>query len=167
LDLQKVIASEPYAADVAYKMNQDKPIDVREILYYLAVFDCTQYTANKHPVALFGRKEGIVKKFADQAAEKPESGDSFRILIKKAPEILKLRDEIEKRAVKFPVGRYKAGKNTRVRSESNRDNRLHFLNENADGKIPLGWIMPMLGGFRANVEWNRPKGSFSWIVPPE
>jgi hypothetical protein len=26
-------------------------------------------------------------------------------------------------------------------------------------------MMPMLAGFRANVLWNRPKGSFSWIVP--
>jgi hypothetical protein len=78
---------------------------------------------------------------------------------------LRLRDEIEKRAVAFPVGRYKAGKNTRVRSESNRDNNLRFLNESVDGKIPLGWIMPMLAGFRANVDWDKPKGSFTWIVP--
>jgi hypothetical protein len=165
--LQETIAGEPYADKVAYKMNEEKPIDVREILYYLAVFDCSEYTANRHPVALFGRKEGIVRTFADQAAKKPESGDSFRILIKKAPEILRLRDEIEKRAVAFPVGRYKAGKNTRVRSESNRDNNLRFLNENVDGKIPLGWIMPMLAGFRANVEWDKPKGSITWIVPIE
>jgi len=25
--------------------------------------------------------------------------------------------------------------------------------------------MPMLAGFRANVAWNKPKGSFSWIIP--
>jgi len=25
--------------------------------------------------------------------------------------------------------------------------------------------MPMLAGFRANVKWNSPKGTFSWIVP--
>jgi hypothetical protein len=30
---------------VAYKMNEDKPVDVREILYYLAVFDCSQYVS--------------------------------------------------------------------------------------------------------------------------
>jgi hypothetical protein len=25
--------------------------------------------------------------------------------------------------------------------------------------------MPMLAGFRANVDWNKPKGTFSWIMP--
>jgi hypothetical protein len=164
-ELQGVLAGEAYADQVAYKMNEDKPVDVREILYYLAVFDCSQYNANKHPVALFGRKEGIVRMFADQAAHKEDAGDSFRTLISKAPEILRLRDIIEKRALELPVGRYKAGKSTRIRSESNRETQLVFTGEMVNGRIPLGWIMPMLAGFRANVEWNKPKGSFSWIMP--
>jgi hypothetical protein len=147
-------------------MNDDKPVDVREILYYLAVFDRDVYDENKHPVALFGRKEGIVRRFAEQAT-KPTTGDSFRILISKAPDILRLRDMLEKEALRFNVGRYKVGKSTRIRSDSNRSNPLVFLNEQVDGKIPLGWMMPMLAGFRANVAWNKPKGSFSWIVPLE
>jgi AIPR protein len=163
-ELQKVIAKEPYSNRVAYKMNEDKPIDVREILYYLAVFDCSLYDEKKHPVALFGRKEGIVRRFAEQAIS-PTPGDSFRILISKAPDILRLRDLIEKKALALDVGRYKVGKGTRVRSETNRDTELVFLNETVNGKIPLGWVMPILAGFRANVAWNKPKGSFSWIVP--
>ncbi len=162
--LQKAVAKEPYAQLVAYKMGEEKPIDVREILYYLAVFDCTVYDEKKHPVALFGRKEGIVKRFAEQASD-PKVGDSFAILISKAPDILRLRDLIEKRALSMPVGRYKTGKNSRVRSESNREHPLLFINETVNGKIPLGWVMPLLGAFRANVAWNKPKGSFSWIVP--
>jgi AIPR protein len=163
--LQKVLARESYAEQIAYKMNEDKPIDVREILYYLAVFDCSVYDQNRHPVALFGRKEGIVRAFAEQAAKKPDAGDSFKVLISKAPEILNLRDLIEMRALALPVGRFKAGKGTRVRSASNRENQLLFSGEKVNGKIPLGWIMPMLAGFRANVDWNKPKGSFSWIMP--
>jgi len=165
-ELQRAVSREPYADKIAYKMNEDKPVDVREVLYYLAVFDCSAYDEKRHPVALFGRKEGIVRRFAEQAAD-PASGDSFRILISRAPEILRLRDSIEKRALDLPIGRYKAGKGTRVRSESHRENELYFLDEKVNGKIPLGWIMPMLAGFRANVDWNKPKGKFSWIVPIE
>lgn len=163
-ELQNSIVDQPYARDIAYKMNEDKPIDVREVLYYMAVFDCSEYDDKRHPVALFGRKEGIVRRFAEQAASN-SSSDSFRILISKAPEILRLRDLIEKRALALQVGRYKTGKGTRVRSATNRGNRLPFLNENVNGKIPLGWVMPLLAAFRANVKWNKPKGSFSWIVP--
>jgi hypothetical protein len=163
--LQKVLESEPYAEKIAYKMNDDKPIDVREILYYLAVFDKSEYDDNRHPVALFGRKEGIVRRFAEQAASSAGAGDSFNVLITKAPEILRLRDLIEKKAVSMPIGRYKSAKGTRVRSASNKRLPLHFLNEEVNGRIPLGWVMPMLAAFRANVVWNKPKGTFSWIVP--
>ena len=166
LELQRVLEKEPYADQIAYKMNQDKPIDVREILYYLAVFDCEAYDDKRHPVSLFGRKEGIVRKFAEQAVD-AKAGDSFHILISKAPEILRLRDMIEKKALAQNVGRYKAGRTTRVRSESNKANPLIFLNESCNGKIPLGWIMPLLAAFRANVKWNVPKATFSWIVPLE
>lgn len=162
--LQQVLADHPYAEQIAYKMNEEKPVDVREILYYLAVFDCSAYDEKRHPVALFGRKEGIVRRFAEQAKD-AKTGDSFSVLISKAPEILWLRDTIEKRALTFNIGRYKVGKGTRVRSQSNRDNQLVFLNEQVNGKIPLGWIMPMLAGFRANVDWNKPKGTFSWRMP--
>jgi hypothetical protein len=165
-ELRDALKDEPYAEKIAYKMNEDKPVDVREVLYYLAVFDAEAYDDKRHPVALFGRKEGIVRKFAEQAAD-PKSGDSFRILISKAPEILRLRDMIEKKALALNIGRYNAGKGTRVRSDSNREAPLNFLNETCNGRIPLGWIMPMLAAFRANVAWDRPKGTFSWIVPLE
>ncbi|NUM53102.1 MAG: AIPR family protein [Candidatus Hydrogenedentes bacterium] len=165
-ELKRVLANESYANAIAYKMNEEKPVDVREVLYYLAVFDRSEYSDKNHPVALFGRKEGIVRRFAEQAADK-SNGDSFRTLIAHAPEILRLRDMIEKRALEVPsIGRYKAGKRVRVRSKTNHKNHLNFLNEHVDGKIPLGWIMPMLAGFRANVEWHtRGKNTFAWTVP--
>lgn len=162
--LKSVLSSQTYAESIAYKMNAEKPVDVREILYYLAVFDCDAYDDKRHPVSLFGRKEGIVRKFAEQATDSG-NGDSFDILISKAPEILRLRDLIEKKALAQNIGRYKFGKGTRVRSESNKENQLLFINETVNGKIPLGWIMPMLAAFRANVKWDSPKGTFSWIVP--
>lgn len=163
--LKAVLAGQPYAEKIGYKMNGEEPIDVREILYYLAVFDCVEYDDKKHPVALFGRKEGIVRSFAEQA-DKPKQGDSFPILISKAPDVLRLRDLIEREALKLPgVGRYRQGKGARVKSPKYLGNDLYFLNEVVDGKIPLGWLLPILAAFRANVSWDKPKGTFSWTVP--
>ena len=163
--LKIVLSKEKYADDIAYKMNEDKPVDVREILYYLAIFDCSVYNEKTHPVALFGRKEGIVRRFAEQAKGSDDES-SFEILIPRAPDILKLRDQIEKAALALDVGRYKVKPGVRIRSESNRGNRLVFLDETVDGKIPLGWIMPMLAAFRANVEWDVSKRKFTWIIDP-
>lgn len=166
--LQAALTGHTYAGKIAYKMNDDKPIDVREILYYLAVFDCDQFNENKQPTQLFGRKEGIVRNFAAQAAKKEGAGDSFSMLISKAPDILELRDMIEWKVSEAPgIGRFKASEKDRIKSKKHRKNHLNFLDRTINGKVPLGWLMPMLGGFRANVDWNRPKGSFSWKVPNE
>jgi hypothetical protein len=162
--LKRRLEGQPYADKIAYKMNEDKPVDVREVLYYLAVFDRSVYDDKTHPVALFGRKEGIVRRFAEQAAEAEGAGNSFDILISKAPEILRLRDLIEKRVLANVDGHYKAGRDSRMRSKHHKDNPLVFLDETVDGRVPLGWIMPLLAAFRANVKWNKPKGSFSWIM---
>ena len=67
-ELKKTLKDETYSDQIAYKMNEDSPVDVREILYYLAVFDCSEYNEKKHPVSLFGRKEGIVRRFPKQAS---------------------------------------------------------------------------------------------------
>jgi len=167
--LKETIGKESYADKIAYKMNESKPIDVREVLYYLAVFDCDEFDQNKHPTRLFGRKEGIVRKFAEQAAPGSEVAKSFNILISRAPDILTLRDLIEKKIVNDVenIGHFKAGKKDRIGSKKHKKNELYFLNESVDGKVPLGWIMPMLGAFRANVIWNDPPGSFAWKVPNE
>lgn len=163
--LERKLAGQPYADKIAYKMNEDKPVDVREILYYLAVFDCSVYSDKLHPVSLFGRKEGIVRRFAEQSSGAENAGDSFDALISRAPEILRLRDLIELKVLERLDGRYKASRNSRVRSQSNKDNPLVFLDRTVDGRVPLGWIMPLLAAFRANVSWGKPKGSFSWILP--
>lgn len=161
--LKEALKDEPYAGKIAYKMNEPLPVDVREILYYLAVFDCSVYSDKAHPVALFGRKEGIVRRFADQASKKDGAGESFKTLISKAPQILRLRDLIEKKVLERLDGRYKASKGTRVRSESNKNNTLVFMDETVNGRVPLGWIMPLLAAFRANVKWK--KKTFEWIIP--
>ena len=46
-ELQRVIADESYSEKIAYKMNEAKDVDVREILYYLAVFDCDEIHADE------------------------------------------------------------------------------------------------------------------------
>lgn len=158
-ELKTVLSGESYANKIAYKMNEPKEVDVREVLYYLAVLDGAAYSDTKHPVELFGRKEGIVKNFEKQARlfkEKGEKG-SFHALVPKAAEILRLRDKIEEAAEPLVHGKYTAKKK--------KPNHLQFLDKDIKSKIHLGWILPMLGGFRANVAWQGAR--FDWRVPNE
>jgi len=166
--LKKALSKQSYSKSIAYKMNEKGAIDVRDVLQYLAVFDCDKYSDKKHPSDIFGRKEAIVREFARQAKKQDPSVDSFGKLITKAPEILALRDLLEKKVLKQKgIGKYSSGKNTRIRSDRNKDSHLVFIDETVNGKIPLGWVMPMLGAFRANVDWDSSNKTFNWIEPIE
>jgi len=168
--LKKVLEDKSYADKIGYKMNGRAEIDVKLVLAYMTLFDCSVYNANAHPAKQFGRKEEIVRQYAQQA-KKDSSENPFHILITKAVDILELRDQLEKRALDFVresrLGNVKAGKKPgrRIGGSKSRNNHLLFLGEVVKGGISLGWIMPMLAGFRANVSWNDPKGTFSWKVP--
>jgi hypothetical protein len=169
-ELKKAIKGQPYEKEIGYKMfDESGTIDVRMILYYLRVFDCARY-AKVHPYQVFGRKEQLVKDFEAEAKDlAPEYPDSFKILLTKTADILKLRDDLEEKLLQkeYSLGRLMQDprRGTRVRSPRNRQRILQFTKRNVDGQLSLGHIMPMLGGFRANVDWNRPKGGFSWKVP--
>jgi len=155
--LKAEIADTPYAGLVAYKMNEKKPIDVRVILQYLAVFDCTQYHGHQHPTPLYGRKNNAVRFFADQAAS-PQPGDSLPVLITLAKDILLLRDRIE--AEFLSPGR-KRGFYMNLR----RKYEQFFSGERVRGKISEAWILPSLAAFRANLVWNG--GAPVWEVSNE
>lgn len=163
-DLKEVLKPMPCYEQVAWKMNEPKPIDVREILYYLAVFDCSKYPhdSNKHPTAIFGRKEGLVKEFTAEMSGLGEHTYSFKSLIPMANQILILRDKLEAEVLQVIGGKTNAAKKVR-------NGFLYFLNQGAPTnsrneslELSTGWLMPMLGGFRANVKWDQPKGRFSW-----
>lgn len=171
----------PYRNKIAYKMNEvdpttgePKPIDIREILYYLAPFDCGRYSKTLHPVHIFGRKEQLLREFADEMSGDEEreakAKYSFGVLISKMHDILQFRDRLvlEFNDPKYGFGRLKAGrKNERIRSPG-RKHDLFFLDQGTiTGGIPIGHLMPMLAAFRANVIWNKPKDSFSWKVDNE
>ena len=49
-ELQESIKKQNTQIKSAYKMNENKPIDVRDILYYMAVFDCDLYNDKTHPL---------------------------------------------------------------------------------------------------------------------
>jgi len=153
---------------VAYKMNEAKPIDCggRFSTTWLCL-TAVSMTRRSTPLPLFGRKEGIVRTFAEQAGN-PKKGDSFGILISNGSgDLATSGHDREKSARASGRGGIRPRRVQECGSESNRDNQLVFLNRVVNGRIPLGWMMAILAGFRANVVWESTKGTFTWTVPIE
>lgn len=183
-EMQDVLkkANAPYADKIAFKMNevypsdyaieelrgQPKTIDIKEILYYLAPFDVPKWK-DRHPTEIFGRKEELLRQFDREMQDDPKAEYAFSALITRMDDILKLRDLVDLALVpylgKLNTGTQKKGK--KVKSP-NRKRDFVFINAGVKvGALALGHLMPALGAFRANVAWDKPKGSFSWKVDNE
>lgn len=166
--LKKALEGAAYLPQIAFKEfeldNNDKPkpIDVREIVAIMTAFDKDHFTETNHPVNTYRSKASCLKHFKDN----PESYRKIYPLVK---EILELYDYIQ---LKLPMLYNKArgqagdvsggkfGKLTGVTYYGENKQYLYFLQKNSPYAVPLGFVYPILGAFRALLEEK--KGRYVW-----
>lgn len=176
--LKEAMKGLPFENRIAYKMNQHygedfKPIDVREIITILNMFNQNLYpvmseggTAGEaQPVQSYTGKEYSLKRFLDQGKDVREQ------TIKKMggiiPDVFSLWDKVE---MELPA---KAGQ-TRHRYGSKKYSKYTgevigttMLSE-ADIRylVPKGILYPIVGAFRALVQTDAVTGEYSWTRDP-
>jgi hypothetical protein len=167
--IKEQIANEPYGNLVAYKEYEiyegtdadgryAKPIDIREIISLLTVFDKDHWGDNKHPIMAYSRKAACLNRFKDY----PQSYQKLYPLI---PGILRLWDMIHRnmpdwwQAAKDRQGQgAKFGRITGV--ISNKTTKLYFLADESSYAIPTAFKYPILAALRAFLEEQ--DGKFVW-----
>jgi hypothetical protein len=168
-DLLKASLSKTrYAKKVAYSeyeymedgSGEPKPIDVRDVIAILMVFDKDHFDEKTHPINSYRSKEACLKHFkANQA--------SFKKIYPIAPDILALYDEIHIQLPKlYNAQPGKFGNLTGVATiKSGKPKpQLAFSGKEADYGVPEGFVFPMLGAFRALVEEKN--GVYTWSKDP-
>ena len=94
-EIKQAIRGEKYAELVAYKEHEilddgsTKPIDIREIVAILTVFDRDNFTPQTHPINAYRSKAACLKYFKDRES-------SYRKIYPIATDILRLYDHIQK-----------------------------------------------------------------------
>lgn len=176
--LKEVLSGLPFEHRIAYKMNQHygedfKPIDVREIITILNMFNQNLYpvmsdggTAGEaQPVQSYTGKECSLKRFLDQGkVVREQTVKKMETII---PDIFALWDRVE---VDLPA---KAGQ-TRHRYGSKKYAKYTgevigttMLNEtNIRYLVPKGILYPIVGAFRALVQTDAVTGEYSWVRDP-
>lgn len=176
--LKEAMSGLPFENRIAYKMNQHygadfKPIDVREIITILNMFNQNLYpvmseggTAGEaQPVQSYTGKEYSLKRFLDQGKDAREQ------IVKKMemiiPDIFALWDKVE---MELPA---KAGQ-TRHRYGSKKYSKYTgevigatMLSEtDIRHLVPKGIMYPIVGAFRALVQVDTVTGEYSWKRDP-
>lgn len=167
--LKKALAGHRYANMIAYKEYQvdedgnPKPIDVREVIAILTVFDRDHFSDRVHPINAYRSKATCLQHFAANKG-------SYEKIYPLANDILELYDYIQLylpdlynrvRAKRGDVTGGKFGRLTGVTTyDGKRRTQLLFIGKESKYGVPAGFVYPMLGAFRALLDEK--KGRYVW-----
>ncbi len=165
--VHQIVASEPFAQDIAYVENDDKPIDVQEIICLLTIFH-NELHAHSHPVYTYSSKGRALQVYL-------ENNDSYRKLIPVSNKIFALHDHIKntmgdvynKQGGNFgnlkEIG-YSKGRRKWPLLFSPRKNGAEIIKIQYD--VPSGFVYPLLGALRFLLSYSKEKGSYEWKTDP-
>lgn len=165
--IKTAIAKEPYAKKIAYKDNEDNPINVSELLRLMYAFDIDKYPNDTvAPVQSYSGKAQVFKRY-QEAFKTP----LYQFLIKELPVLVQLYDTIELELAiayknyKLAMG-VKSPKFGSVKGiEAKNNMKTTFLNRDTNYIISTGYIYPIFGAFRSLLKYNEDK-KIQWIFNP-
>ena len=166
-NVKKAILGQPYANQIAYKDNEDKPIHVSELLRLIYAFDIEKYPDdNAAPVQSYSGKTQVFKRYRD-AFETP----LYQALVKQLPLLVELYDTIE-RELPEKYKDYKKGMgvstprfgSVRGIETLESETTTEFLSIPTKYSVSSGYIYPIFGAFRSLLRYEQ--DTLSWIFEP-
>lgn len=175
--LQHALRDQAYFDDIAFKEYEtysdspkSKPIDIRDVISILYMFDTTTFTGTKHPIDGYRSKAACLKAFTDKTSG--EETSVYDQLYPLLPDILKLHDAIHEelpdlynRARKLygeDIKRGGFGRLKGVITLQKSNTQLPFSGAKVKYRIPSGFVYPILGSFRALIELR--EGRYKWLA---
>ena len=161
--IKNTLADMPYAEQIAFKQNERKPVDIRDIIGYLTLFNVEHeaFKNGKHPKEAYVSKAKCLQLYL--AAQ--ESYEMLRPLLK---DILYLHDYIHIRSREMynadRGGRAGAMKGVFEHKDENSRKNFQFIFINKEGKDKLydGALFPILGAMRFLIEKKPGENVYSW-----
>ena len=166
-NVKEAIFGQPYADQIAYKDNEDKPIHISELLRLVYAFDIEKYPDdNAAPVQSYSGKTQVFKRYRD-AFETP----LYQALVKQLPLLVELYDTIE-RELPEKYKDYKKGMgvstprfgSVRGIETLESETTTEFLSIPTKYSVSSGYIYPIFGAFRSLLRFEQ--DTLSWIFEP-
>lgn len=150
--VKTAIAKESYANQVAYKDNDNKPIQIGELLKLMFAFNIKRYPDDSGvPVSAYSGKAAV---FRDYKNEFDAEDNIYKKLAPELPHLVKLYETIQKEMPqKYQEFKNEDGKNAKfggVRGiEGAGSFTTDFNKEPMSYEISVGFLLPIFGAFRA------------------
>ena len=165
--IRDAIKNEAYADKIAYKDNEDKEINISELLRLIFAFDIDRFPDDTNaPIQAYSGKAQVFKQFKDSYKT-----PLYSFLISELPLLVKLYDKIQlELGDKYNEFKNRAGANAKfggVRGvESNDSATTTYFQKPTKYNISIGYIYPILGAFRALLSKDPTTNTYHWSVDP-
>ncbi|MGM7700529.1 AIPR family protein [Pseudalkalibacillus sp. Hm43] len=157
--LKEAIKGKPFENRVGFKQNEDKEIEVKNLLQVMNVFNLERYDNMKQPTVSYVANSKPI----DYFLEKPEP---FHKLAQINPTVFDLHENIEKKWKKAYNSKKGAmyGKNKCAKAGETRQVLFGNDGDTIDYYVPSGLLLPVLASFRSLLEEH--EGKYQWKVDP-
>jgi hypothetical protein len=163
--IKNAIKGLPFDSDVAYKENEEKSIDVLDVIAVMTIFHNERHSS--HPVYAYSSKGRTLQVYLEDV-------DSYKKLQSATKEIFKLHDHIKRT---FPELYKETGGRPGALKEIGYKNGKPrwplYFSPKVDGDfertaydVPSGFVYPILGAMRFLLEKDSATGNYKWKTDP-
>ncbi len=151
---------------VAFKQNEVKEFDARDIIRLLDLFNITEFPndGTAYPIRAYTTKEGVLKHYLTKGGG-TDYADNYKRLRLLLNEVLILHDTISRYGKElYNKGGGKRGGRLKFveTSKSKKKFKFPFIEEEHESRLSGGALLPMLGAFRAAVESDPNSDTIIW-----
>lgn len=141
-------------SQIAWKENEEAPIDVRELIALLTAFNRDHYNDVKHPIVAYSGKEACLKQFE-------ASPDTYRKLYPIASDILELWETIQA-VVPDQYNKETGGRFGKLKgcTPLKKPRLLPIIDGVTSYPFPNGYLYPIVAAFRPMLEEKH--GVYTW-----
>lgn len=164
--IKAALAGKSYEGQIAYKENEQKAFDARDIVALLHMFNVEAFPHNQSndPVSAYVSKGAVLDHYMDHV-------DQYKALAPILPDILELHDRVAygARGLHTEAGG-RGGKLVFVDKRERGKFSFPFIGQESDYRLHKAALFPMLAAFRWMVELDpeskmaRWKGGFSSVI---
>ncbi len=167
--IKDAIKGQSYEDRIAYKENDEAPIDVTDLIAILYMFNIDRFKQTDNvPVQSYSAKASTLKDYLDNYDNHESNmvNNPYFKMKKIIPDILKLVDTIEltmsdKYREKVPGGKFGSIRGV----DPIQDGTTTYFERDTNYRISRGLIYPIIGAFRALVEENE-LAQYTWTSDP-
>lgn len=168
-DIKDSIKDEIYAKNIAYKDNENKPINISELLRLMYAYDIDKFPNDSAaPVQSYSGKSQVFKRY-----KQAYNTSFYKALTKQLPMLISLYDKIEKELpLKYCEYKKSLGVSTprfgnvRGIESVEKTTETEFLNTKTYYKVSSGYIYPVFGAFRSLLIYDDNMKEVTWLFNP-